>query len=110
MARRPSVVPTFKVDYLSVLVFYIYIASIGWGKELHNVLGQIGSQRLPKAPIDLQWEKCCDGPNAFIFDRIFKLSGNEDRHKVLDKFDFGQIELFALELLVLERRIFPIDL
>ena len=31
----------------------------------------------------LQWEKCCDDPNAFIFDRIFfKLGGNEDRHKI----------------------------
>ena len=27
--------------------------------------------------------------SAFIFDRIFKLAGNEDRHIISDKFDFG---------------------
>ena len=38
--------------------------------------------------IDL--EKCCPDDNDYIFDQIFiRLTGNEDSHKILDKFDFG---------------------
>ena len=55
-----------------------------WGR-----LDQNSFSRQPNIPIDLQWGKCCDGHNAFIFDRIFlKLAGNEDRHKFSDEFDF----------------------
>ena len=58
-------------------------------------------------PLSYSGEKCCDGPNAFIFDRIvFKLVGNEDRQKSRTSLILGQIGLFALELLALERRIF----
>ena len=35
-------------------------------------------------------EKCCLHASSFIFDRIIiKVAGNLDRHKSLDKFDFG---------------------
>ena len=62
---------------------------------------QIGSKlwfpRQPKPPIDLQWIKCCDGPKAFNFDRIFfKLAGNEDRHKIWDKIDLVDRIFFKL--------------
>ena len=34
--------------------------------------------------------KCCPDDSDLIFDRIFvRLVGNEDNHKILDKFDFG---------------------
>ena len=34
--------------------------------------------------------KCCLHASLFIFDRIIiKVAGNQDRHKSLDKFDFG---------------------
>ena len=49
-------------------------------------------------------------PENPIFDRAWRIvtldlnhAGNEDSHKVTDEFDFGQIRLFTLKLLALER-------
>ena len=63
------------------------------GERLHYVLKQIGSKLwLPwqqKAPIDLQWGKWCLHLFSVVFDPIlFILAGNEDMHKILDKFEF----------------------
>ena len=64
---------------------------IGVGERLHKVLDQVGSELwFPWqliAPIGLQWEKCCEHPSAYIFDRIFILAGNEDSHKISDEFE-----------------------
>ena len=47
--------------------------------------------------------KWCLHASSFIFDRIIIIvAGNQDRHKSLDEFDFGQIRLLTLELLALE--------
>ena len=66
----------------------------GFGERQDKVLGQMVLKLWlpwqPNVPIDLQWEKCCDGPNPFIFDWIFfNIAGNEDRHKISDEFSFG---------------------
>ena len=65
----------------------------GVGERLHYVLKQIGSKLwLPwqqKAPIDLQWGKWCLHLFSVVFDPfLFILAGNEDMHKILDKFEF----------------------
>ena len=65
----------------------------GIGERLHKVFVQIESKVWfpwqQKSPIDLQWGKQCLHLFSFVFDQIFfKLAGNEDRHKVLDKFEF----------------------
>ena len=40
--------------------------------------------------IDLEWKKSCLHATSFIFVQIIiKVAGNQDRHKSLDKFDFG---------------------
>ena len=62
------------------------------GERLHKVLGQVGSELWfpwqQIAPIELQWEKCCEHSSAYIFDRIFFiLAGNEDSHKISDNFE-----------------------
>ena len=72
---------------------------IGVGERLHKVLGQVGSELWfpwqQIAPIELQWEKCCEHSSAYILDRIFFiLAGNEDSHKISDvrisgRFDHG---------------------
>ena len=37
--------------------------------------------------------------NDFIFDQIFiRLAGNEDSHKILDKFDFGSDQSIHLRV------------
>ena len=43
--------------------------------------------------------KCCLHASSFIFYRIIKVAGNQDRHKSSDEFDFGpdQTSHFALE-------------
>ena len=66
---------------------------IGVGENLHKVLGQIGSKLWfpwqQKAAIDLQWGKWCLHLFSVIFDLIlFILAGNEDMHKISDKFKF----------------------
>ena len=61
------------------------------GKRLHKVLGQIGSNLWfpwqQKPPIDLQWGK----QRLHLFSLyliLFILAGNEDMHKITDKFEF----------------------
>ena len=52
-------------------------------------------------------EKCCLHGSSFIFYRIkIKVTGNHDRHKSSDEFDFGHVRLLTLELLALERQKF----
>ena len=66
---------------------------IGVGERLHKVLGQIGSKLWfpwqQKAPIDLQWGKWCLHLFSVVFDPIlFILAGNENMHKISNKFEF----------------------
>ena len=93
---RASVCPHFQQQISPQLVSQLqsnFIRSIiGEGERLHKVLGQVGSELwFPwqhKAPIGLQWEKCCEHSSAYIFDRIFFiLAGNEDSHKIWDEFE-----------------------
>ena len=43
--------------------------------------------------------KCCLHASSFIFDWIiFKVAGNQDRHKSSDEFDFGPDQTTHLEL------------
>ena len=44
--------------------------------------------------------KCCLHASSFIFDRIIKVAGNQDRHKSSDEFDFGpdQTTYFGVHL------------
>ena len=71
-----------------------FICSItGGGERLHKVLRQIGSKLWcpwqQKAPIDLYWGKWCLHLFFVAFDSIiFILAGNEDMHKISDKFEF----------------------
>ena len=45
-------------------------------------------ERLKKSHQCLQWEKCCDHSNAFIFDwNFFILAGNKGMHKSLVEFE-----------------------
>ena len=65
----------------------------GGGERLHKVLRQIGSKLWcpwqQKAPIDLKWGKWCLHLFSVAFDPIlFILAGNEDMHKISDKFEF----------------------
>ena len=49
------------------------------------------AERVKKIPIGLQWEKRCLHLFLAIYDPIpMKLAGNEDMHKSLDDFEFGQ--------------------
>ena len=63
------------------------------GERLHKVLGKIGSKLWfpwqQKAPIDLLWGKRCIHLFSVVFDPIlFILAGNEDMHKISNKFEF----------------------
>ena len=52
-------------------------------------------------------KRCCGHDRAFSFDLIFfRLEDSEDRRKISESSILGQIGLFALELLVLERQNF----
>ena len=43
--------------------------------------------------------KMFQGDSDFIFDRILiKLAGNEDSHKISDKFDFGPISTIDMNV------------
>ena len=85
---------TFELEYLCGQSWSNFMCSItGGGERLHNVLRQIGSKRWcpwqQKAPIDLQWRKWCVHLFWVAFDLIlFILAGNEDMHKILDRFKF----------------------
>ena len=47
----------------------------------------VASTQLPALE---HWKKCCGHDSAFSFDQIFfKLSGNEDIHKISNDFDYG---------------------
>ena len=81
----------------------LFEASLGWRKGCIRFGGRWdensgfhGNRKLP-----LTWGKCCPINNYFIFERSFiKLAGNEDIHKISDRFDFGPdrtLELLALE-------------
>ena len=63
------------------------------GERQHNVLRHIGSKLWfpwqQKAPIDLQWGKwCCHLFSAAFGLILFILAGNENMHKISDKFEF----------------------
>ena len=103
MVRRPSVVVVVRLrphfqTWISLKPvgqsWSNFMCSItGVGERLHKVLGQIGSilwfPWQQKAPIDLQWGKRCLHLLSVVFDPIlFILAGNEDMHKISDKFEF----------------------
>ena len=51
--------------------------------------------------------KCCPCASSFIFDRIIiKVTGNQDRHKSLDEFDFGPDQTTHFGVTALEWRKF----
>ena len=87
---------TFELEYLwgQLTNRSNFICSITWGRQrLHKVLRQIGSKLWgpwqQKAPIDLWWGKWCLHHLSVAFDLIlFILAGNEDMHKISDKFEF----------------------
>ena len=65
----------------------------GGGERPHNLFRKIGSKLWcpwqQKAPIDLQWGKCCLHLYSVAFDPIlFILAGNEDIHKNSDEYEF----------------------
>ena len=67
-----------------------------------SLFGQIGQYALFFHALERQilwWRKCCGHDNAF----------NQDRHKILDEFDFGPGRSSASGLHALEDRTFPID-
>ena len=85
----------------------------GGGERLHNVLREIGSKLWrpwqQKSPVDLQWGKWCLHLFSVAFDWIlFILAGNEDMHKILDKFEFQPDWTADYGVSCLERlKIFP---
>ena len=91
--RHPSIVHTFKLEYLKSQSWSNFMCSItGVGERLCKVLGRIGSKLWfpwqQKAAIDLQWGKRCLHLFLVAFGPIlFILAGNEDMHKISDKFE-----------------------
>ena len=66
---------------------------IGVGERLQKVLGQSGSKRWfpwqQKAPLSYNGGKLCLHLFSVVFDPIiFKFAGNEDMHKISEKFEF----------------------
>ena len=97
MVRHPSVVVhTFKRIFLKPVgqSWLNFMCSInGMGEKLYKVLGQIGSKFWfpwqQKPPLTYNGENNVSTFSRLSFNLIlFILAGNEDMHKILDKFEF----------------------
>ena len=103
---------TFELEYLwsqlANLDQILCVVSLGWGKGCIRFWGRLdqnsgfhGNRKPPPTynedmhnrPTMGKW---CLYATAFIFDWIIiKVAGNQDRHKSLDKFDFGPLVSMA---------------
>ena len=103
MFRRLSIivvhpsVHTFKFEYLWGQLANLYkmvcVASLWWGKGCISLLGRFdknsGFYGNRKRPLAYNGEYSVSTFSLLFFYRIFfKLTGNEDRHKISDKFQF----------------------
>ena len=85
----------------------LYEASLGWGKgcirfwdRLDQNTGFHGNR---KHPLTYNGENDVSTFSLLFFYQIFfELAGNEDRHKISDEFEFGQIGPLPAELGALE--------
>ena len=115
-----SVIIQMKLEYLwgqlANLDQILCEASLGWGKgciRFWNRLGQnSGFHGNRKRPLTYNWGKRCLHLFFVVFYQIFfKLAGNEDRHKISDKFEFrpDQITPYRVRCPWAPEK-FPIDL
>ena len=97
MVRHPSVVVhTFKLEYLwsqlASLDQILCVASLGWGKGYIRFWGRLDQNsgfHGNRNPHWVQWGKQCLHLFSVAFYLIvFILAGNEDMHKISDKFEF----------------------
>ena len=98
MVRRPSVVVhTFKLKYLwsqsANLDQILCVASLGWGKCWIRFWGRLDQNSGFHGNRNPQWlimGKTMSPPFLvfFFYPILFILAGNEDMHKISDKFEF----------------------
>ena len=78
--------------FLVVVIFKSFIPGLYFIRKNHLALkgkkNKLWLPWQPKVPIDLLWVKCYPGHSMFIFYWIFKLAGNQGRHKISNNFEF----------------------
>ena len=87
---------TFSRLFLIWSFLYLQVTRTCIKSRMISNFGQIGPLTMELAALEclvnfhrLLMGKCCLHASSFIFDRnLIKVSGNQDRHKSLDEFDF----------------------